>query len=78
MASSSPKLFTIFLFLILVVLLFSTSEVQAKLCRGRSKLWSGPCINSKCKRQCINVERAVSGGCHLDNTGVFCFCDFKC
>ncbi|KAJ1409542.1 Knottin, scorpion toxin-like [Sesbania bispinosa] len=75
----APKFYNMFLFLCLALLLFSTWEVQAILCRRRSQTWSGPCLNTRgCNDQCIRVEQAVSGACHPDGFGVACFCVFNC
>ncbi|WJX91899.1 hypothetical protein P8452_73617 [Trifolium repens] len=79
MASSSPKLYTIFMFLTLALLLFSTSEVEANICQRQSKTFSGPCLdNGSCKSQCINVEHATFGACHHKGIGFACFCYFNC
>ncbi|CAK8560146.1 unnamed protein product [Lathyrus sativus] len=79
MTSASSKFFTILMFICLALLLFSTSEVEAKVCQKRSKTWSGFCANSgNCKRQCIDVESATFGACHRQGIGLACFCYFKC
>ncbi|KAK7304525.1 hypothetical protein VNO77_42406 [Canavalia gladiata] len=79
MPSSTPKFFTIFMLLCLALLLFSTSEVQANLCQRFSTTWSGPCLDTgSCKDQCINVEHATFGACHINGFGSACFCYFNC
>ncbi|XP_027192379.1 defensin-like protein 1 [Cicer arietinum] len=80
MASSSPKLYTIFLFLSLaLLLLFFTREVAANLCQRKSTTWSGPCLDTgNCKNQCLTVEHATFGACHRDGFGFACFCYFNC
>ncbi|KEH18172.1 Defensin-like protein [Medicago truncatula] len=79
MTSSSPKFYTIFLFLSLALLLFSTWEVQADICRKRSKTWGDPCFTSEnCNRYCIKSENGVGGICMSDGIGFTCFCEFIC
>ncbi|KAK7304528.1 hypothetical protein VNO77_42409 [Canavalia gladiata] len=79
MASSAPKFSTLFIMLGLTLLLFSTLEVEADLCRCRSKTWFGPCFNSNgCKNQCINEEGAVFGACHRQGIATACFCYYNC
>ncbi|CAL5195488.1 unnamed protein product [Lathyrus oleraceus] len=80
MNAANSKFFTIFMLICLALLLFSTSEVEAKVCEKRSKTWSGFCGKTRnCKKQCINVENAVFGACHRQGFfGFACFCYFKC
>ncbi|XP_027337095.1 uncharacterized protein LOC113850745 [Abrus precatorius] len=76
MGFSAPKFFTIFVLLCLALLFFTTQEVQADICKRRSRTWKGPCLDNKsCRDQCVNVEHenAIFGGCHQDGFGFACF-----
>ncbi|CAL5195484.1 unnamed protein product [Lathyrus oleraceus] len=75
MTSFASKLYTIFIFFCLVILLISTQEDKEGYCVMPSKVWSGPCVISlSCDVKCINSEQAIYGACvHFD-----CFCLFNC
>ncbi|WJX86171.1 hypothetical protein P8452_68518 [Trifolium repens] len=77
MAFFASKLYNVFMFLCLVhLLLLSSCEVEAKLCRSKSRTWSGPCINnSSCSTKCKQSEHASYGSCQRNG---FCFCYFNC
>ncbi|KVI01996.1 Gamma thionin [Cynara cardunculus var. scolymus] len=50
-----------------------------KVCRRRSKTWSGYCGDSKhCDQQCREWEGAEHGACHHEGLGRACFCYFNC
>ncbi|KEH18166.1 Defensin-like protein [Medicago truncatula] len=78
MASSTPKFYAIFLFLS-IALLFSTWEVEAKLCKRYSTEFHAICTDTGiCKNACIYLEHAAFGACHRDGLGFACFCYFNC
>ncbi|KEH18161.1 Defensin-like protein [Medicago truncatula] len=83
MTSSARKFYAIFLFLSFALLLFSTLEVQALICKRRSITWHRPCPardNVKCENHCINKEHALIGSCQPndDSFELYCFCYFGC
>ncbi|XLS62742.1 hypothetical protein HN51_016970 [Arachis hypogaea] len=77
-SSSRKIIFTIFYFLCIALLLFSSwvKFAEADACPKVSTTWSGPCELEGCMRQCIVAESALFGAC--DHSQTTCFCFFQC
>ncbi|XP_009772945.1 defensin-like protein 1 [Nicotiana tabacum] len=75
--------YTTFLALLLCFLLISSNEMQAaegKLCRRKSKTFSGYCfISEHCDEECKEKEGAKRGMCIKKSIfRRYCYCYHKC
>ncbi|CAJ2635115.1 unnamed protein product [Trifolium pratense] len=81
MTSFSSKFYIVFMLLCLVLLLIiSNCDVEARFCGEPSMTYSGKCDihNSRyCNKHCVNMEFAAYGVC-FDNGGLDCFCYIEC
>ncbi|RHN39037.1 putative knottin, scorpion toxin [Medicago truncatula] len=76
MSFFASNVYIVFMFLNLILLLLSTCEVEAEVCRKKSITWLGLCINNlSCSTTCVS-EHALYGACQGDY--VHCNCYFTC